>query len=460
MGMKSFCEWCEFLNLWEVVQTYRKPNPKQTGKPDKDFLVLFGNLTDEIKAQIEQINKDLNLGKWGFKGYAGTTSIFQFMIDSNPEILQRLAAIGVDLTGYEMGTAQAKADEIQRRGHGESETDQILQKMDTEIEQALSAARGKQEQQILTVIDSAIDRLSAMADEEAKSEFVKKFLAFSKNFWHYSFLNQLLIYAQNPDASYVNAEGRWSKMGRFIDDGKRKLPAREGGPIMIRAPREYKKKDYKTGKVIINPDTGEEEKGMSFKYVKVWDMSSTYVAPGMEGKADVFEPNDWRQDSNENREEITAMINAGIALAGSLDIKVDTEKLGTAGGYSAGGRIAINDTYDGINKFTTLVHELAHEILHHNISKEDKLKSSRADMEYDAESTAYVVSNYYGFYGDEDTTDSARYIALWKGDSATIKLRAAYIQRAAKQIIEGINKQMTKMDIDFGDDEETPAAAA
>ena len=454
---KNFYDWCEFLHLLdEGVQTMRKPHPKKSDERERDFLVLFGN-TMEVKDDLKKLNIKYKLGKGGFKYYQGTWSIAQYQLDKNPGILSDLTELGVDLSGYESGlvgtTAQPtppKSDE----GKPQSPADEILDTMSDKLAKASANTQDRQISGMLDFIQDAIENLSKMTDEAAKSDFVRQFLAFSAKFHNYSFYNQMLIYVQNPNASYVNSEKRWATMGRFIDQSKRKLAPKEGGPIAIIVPMPSKIKDKETGDVKIDPDTGEEMKRMFFGTGKVWDISSTYVAPGMEDKAKVFEPNDWRQDTNENREEITVMIEAGIALARSMGINVSTEKLGHAGGYSAGGKIVLNSTYDGINKFSTLVHELAHEILHQNIDRDERMRSTRAQKEHDAESTAYVVLNYYGF----ETKDAARYLALWKADKESIKLRADHIQKAAKQIIEGINKQMQAMNLDFGDDEEQPAA--
>jgi len=196
---------------------------------------------------------------------------------------------------------------------------------------------------------------------------------------------------------------------------------------------------------MVQTPSGEEQKTMMyFIPVKVWDISSTMVIPGQEDKAKVFEPSDWKQDTNENREEITAMINALDAFAESKGIKIDYEELSAGhGGYSAGGRVVINSTYDGINKFSTYVHELTHEILHHTMDPEDRRRTGKAALEQDAESTAYIVLQYYGF----ESKDSARYLAIWKGDSKTIRERSKNIQKAAQEIIHGINKQMEKIQI-------------
>jgi len=455
---KSFYEWCERLGLLnEVVQTMRKPHPSKSDERERDFLVLFGN-TIEIKDDLKKLNTKYKLGKGGFKYYQGTWSIAQYQLDKNPGMFDDLTQLGVDLSGYRSGlvgtTAQAtppKDDD----GKPQSPADEILDTMSDKLQAASDGTKDQRVKGMLDFIQDAIERLSDMTDEEAKGDFIKGFMAFASKFHNYSFYNQMLIYIQNPKASYVNSEKRWATMGRFIDQNKRKLSPKEGGPITIIVPMTSKVKDRETGQVKVDPDSGQEVKRTFFGTGNVWDIASTYVAPGMEDKAKVFKPNDWKRDTNESREEITVMIEAGLALAKSMGIDVSSQELAAAGGYSAGGKIVLNSTYDGINKFSTLVHELAHEILHQNISRDERMQSTQAQKEHDAESAAYVVLNYYGF----ESQDSARYLALWKADKESIKLRSDHIQKAAKQIIEGINKQMQTMDLSFGDDEEEMAAA-
>ena len=76
---------------------------------------------------------------------------------------------------------------------------------------------------------------------------------------------------------------------------------------------------------------------------------------------------------------------------------------------------------------------------------------NKEDLEYDAESTAYIVLQYFGF----ETKDSSRYLALWKGTGEKIKNRRESISKASKEIIVGLKKNIEKMVIAHHDEEES-----
>ncbi len=455
MGMnKSFYDWFVWLQEVEGVQSMLKANPKDPTNREKDFLVLFGN-TFDIKGQLKSM---------GFRYFNGTWSIPRGML--NDMRVSQLQELGVDLSpleGEAIGATPTAAVPAAPAGP-QTPADKMLDDMERQLRDAGDKIKGKGTQSarvkgMFEFISDTIEKLGDQVDEAAKSEFVKRFLAFSSKFHHYSFYNQMLIYIQNPQATYVNSEQRWLKLGRVIDSSKWKLGPREGGPITIVAPRKGKKKAEQPQQPA-EPDTIMEPEEQSYVYfapVRTWDISSTTVIPGQEDKAKVFEPNDWKLDTNDNREEITVLANAALEYAKDQGIDVSYEELAAGkGGYSAGGKVVINNTYDGINKFSTLVHELAHETLHHNVKRDERMKTSAEQREHDAESTAYVVLQYYGF----ETKDAARYLALWKGDKESIRLRANHITKAAGEIIQGIGKQMEKLDIDFGDEDETPLPPA
>jgi hypothetical protein len=195
---------------------------------------------------------------------------------------------------------------------------------------------------------------------------------------------------------------------------------------------------------------------MYFVPVKVWDISSTMVIPGQEDQAHVFEPQNWKLDTNEARGEITTLINAGVKFAQQQGIVIDYKELGGGqGGFSTGSGITINSTYDGINKFGTLVHEITHELFHHTLDRNEKVSMDKQTLEHDAEATAFVVLSYFGF----ESKDSARYLAIWKADSKKIRERGDQISKAAKQIIQGLMANMEKMQINLDDEDEEPKAA-
>jgi predicted AlkP superfamily phosphohydrolase/phosphomutase len=152
---------------------------------------------------------------------------------------------------------------------------------------------------------------------------------------------------------------------------------------------------------------------------------------------------DWSKDNNETQEEITAMVNALSDFIKEKNLDLDNEKMDAEmGGYSAGGKIRINDTFKGINLFSTLVHETAHELLHWMQNEKGSYSSDktvgRKEREIDAETTAYVVLSHFGF----ETKDAPNYLALWRATGEDVRSRKTHIQKAASEIITAIKKHM------------------
>ena len=78
---------------------------------------------------------------------------------------------------------------------------------------------------------------------------------------------------------------------------------------------------------------------------------------------------------------------------------------------------------------SVLAHGYAHALLHFDVDDPDE----REKREVEAESTAYVVSQYFGL----DASRNALYVAAWDGDPVeTIQERLARIVATAREIIE------------------------
>lgn len=46
-----------------------------------------------------------------------------------------------------------------------------------------------------------------------------KYLYFQSKFYHYSFQNAMLIYSQNPEATFVKGYKSWNQLGRYVKKG-------------------------------------------------------------------------------------------------------------------------------------------------------------------------------------------------------------------------------------------------
>jgi len=122
----------------------------------------------------------------------------------------------------------------------------------------------------------------------------------------------------------------------------------------------------------------------------------------------------------------TEMLKASVLARGIAIDSVDD--LDGALGTSSGGHIRLLRGLSPAMEFTTLVHEYAHELLHHA----DDRPASRDSRELEAEAVAFVVGTAVGL----DVSDAARdYIHLYRGDREALAASLNRIQRAASAIL-------------------------
>jgi len=228
-------------------------------------------------------------------------------------------------------------------------------------------------------------------------------------FHKYSFGNVMLIMVQKPDATHVAGFHTWRSMGRTVKKGEK--------GIAIFAPMMIKPKD-----VDENVAGGEKSPApqLRFRVVHVFDASQTEGEPlptltrvgGDPGEALVRLENAVRE--------------SGVTLE-------TVEELGGALGMSSGGRIRLASGLTSAERFSVLVHEWAHEILHQSIPVEER--PSKAVRETEAEAVAFVVGQAIGL---ENSSASADYIRLYQGDKDTLSASLDRVQKSACRIIEAI----------------------
>ena len=252
-------------------------------------------------------------------------------------------------------------------------------------------------------------------EEYATSEKYRDLLRVMSLFHNYSANNCLLIALQCPHASYVAGYTSWrNNFHRQVKKGEK--------AIRIISPIKYKKKN----------EEDEEEERIGFKSASVFDISSTYQIPDMEpvqiGVSDL-------QGHIENYKDFLH------AFQSISPVPVDFRLFdGDARGYYSDTEkiIVVQDGMTERQSVKTLVHEIAHAMLH---TKEQlqKCKKDRKQKELEAESVAYIVCEHYGF----DSEDySFPYIVGWVGTGFQdiLKESMTVIQKTADQIIIGVNK--------------------
>ncbi len=297
-------------------------------------------------------------------------------------------------------------------------------------------------------IDSFVEELSTAVDKVALSSTIKDFLAFNAKFREYSFHNTLLIYLQRRDATKVAGFKQWEeKFHRRVKKGAKS--------IAILAPITVNKKEEpdvtvptsQTTPTLTNPlgggtSAGEEEEKkkryMRFIAVNVFDIKDTEP---IDARGEITEP-DWH-GSNEPNQKANEIYECAVEMATEMGIKVGREDSSRREqGWAMGGHINISSDVDGVNKAATVVHEIAHELLHFKktspfyIGDEEATSLSKETMELQAESVSFVVVKHY----DLPATHQATYLALWKANKDSIKQNLSIIKKAAYFIIDGLDK--------------------
>ena len=109
-----------------------------------------------------------------------------------------------------------------------------------------------------------------------------------------------------------------------------------------------------------------------------------------------------------------------------------SERIAPAKGLSYGGKITLLSGMQPAEEFSTLVHEIAHEMLHRGDRRTLTTKQVR---ETEAEAVAFVVCQAVGL---QTGTASADYIQLWHGDANLLRESLEAVQQTAAVILGGI----------------------
>lgn len=248
------------------------------------------------------------------------------------------------------------------------------------------------------VADKQFEELAA-ALERGQSEGLRTYLGALGRLHKYSFRNAHLIFAQRPDATHVAGFHAWKKLGRHVKKGEK--------GIAIIVPH-----------LVRTEESTEDGKGSikGFRATHVFDISQTEGAP-LPGLASAAgDPG--------------AHLGALRDFVGSKGITLTySETLGGADGVSRGGAITLRAGLSGAEEFGVLVHELAHELLHHGA---ERAPSSKMVQETEAEAVACVVSGAIGLTACDAAAD---YIHLYQGDVETLRASLESIQRTATTIL-------------------------
>jgi len=260
-------------------------------------------------------------------------------------------------------------------------------------------------------VKSLIEQLEA-----GHSDALTAYLDAMSRFHNYSFGNILEIARQKPHATRVAGMYAWNQLGRKVKRGEKGI--RILAPIIgIK-----RKKDEEAERDITKQNT---RVLVGFRNAYVFDVEQT------EG-AELPAMHEICGDAGENHDRLVSFVKRqGIEL-------VFTDKIAPALGMSYGGRIAILPGRSKAETFATLVHELAHEMLH---KAERRTTTTKVVRETEAEAIAFVVGKAVGL---EVGSASADYIHLYHGNASLLAESLEVIQQASAVILAALQPSATE----------------
>ena len=286
-------------------------------------------------------------------------------------------------------------------------------------------------------VQELTDKLERGLTELFNSDSYKNYLSTMSKFHNYSFNNTLLIAMQKPEASLVAGYKAWQKnFDRHVNKGEKAIR------ILAPAPYKIKEERDKIDPVTMldrdgNPQKEEVEITIpSFRAVSVFDVSQTdgKPIPQLEAK-ELLSDVEGYQD----------MIHAVEAVS---PVPIEMEEIaGESKGYfdREARRIAVQENMSESQTLKTMIHEVAHSMLHNKeMEQDEQARKDRNTKEVEAESIAYTVCQHFGV----DTSEySFGYIAGWSSGRDTKELKSSMdtIRRAASELITGIEEQLEEI---------------
>jgi len=251
-------------------------------------------------------------------------------------------------------------------------------------------------------VKSLIEQLEA-----GHSDALTAYLDAMSRFHNYSFGNILEIARQKPTATRVAGLYAWNQLGRKVRKGER------GIRILAPIVGIKRKKDEEAERDITRQNT---RVLVGFRNAYVFDVSQT------EG-AELPSLREMRGTVGENQDRLVSFIRAQ-----SIEL-VFTEKIAPGLGMSYGGKIAILPGQSEAEEFSTLVHELAHEMLH---KAERRTTTTKVVRETEAEAIAFVIGKAVGL---DTGSASADYIHLYHGNASLLAESLEVIQQTSGVIL-------------------------
>ncbi|MDD4375529.1 MAG: ArdC-like ssDNA-binding domain-containing protein [Clostridia bacterium] len=291
--------------------------------------------------------------------------------------------------------------------------------------------------------------------KEAISKFkeesdIKNFLDNVINFNGYSYNNQILIYLQSPNTSYVASFKKFNDMGYKINKGE------EGIKILVPS-------FFKLVKVTVNGiDEIKNYKNLTKEELRKYrDSNDNSVVLHEEVLScfkigTVFDISQTNMPTEKIQEELNPVLEDNSA-DDIIDIFIkaiykDGYKVSFSNikdnvkGYcdQQNKTIVLRNGLNNLMKLKVLVHEYAHAIAHMHLENNyQEYKENRNQYEIEAEGIAYVVCKFLGL----DTSGySINYLYSWSKEKDFIEIDKSLelIVKESSKIIENYQKMLSK----------------
>lgn len=209
----------------------------------------------------------------------------------------------------------------------------------------------------------------------------------------FSFRNIILLMSQRPHVTHAATFNAWHRAGRHVKKG-------EKGLVVLR-PRIVNERETDAAGTVT-----EGKRIIGFSYLTVFALEQTdgeAIAAPMQPKALVDTPEGFTWTV----EALTALVKTIPGVAGiTFRARQPGDHARAAGWFNRiTKQIVIIDSAPRIDQFTTVLHEVAHAVLHG-----DTEHHARPTMEVEAESTAFVVAHALGL---DTSCFSFPYVAGW-----------------------------------------------
>lgn len=288
-------------------------------------------------------------------------------------------------------------------------------------------------------IKAALERIEQGLATINTDEDWLSFLRFQSLFYQYSFGNTMMIFLQNPEATYVMGYKAWNKLGRYVKRGSKGLA--------ILAPCIKKVEVFKEpeNKSEYHDEEGEKEtkKVLSgFRIAYVYDIADTdgsdemlpVLVKGLSGNTETERDIFNRLFKVISKEFVVEEVN-GTASKGSYNLETEI--------------ITVRSDLEYLQRIKTLLHETAHA---YDFKMNPDTEIPRNRRELIAESVAFVVSMRLGL---DTSSYSMSYIKSWLKDKEELKIIADSVQRISYRIITLLAESNDSAFIELKESEET-----